>query len=98
MATLNEYRSKFRLLGKQEVIAEWRELFESINGNAFFFKVVARRISKNVLGKPIQTNAVLFGEWLCPAADYSLDTPFTKLATNQGGKTSTTTGLYFEQC
>ena len=36
MATLNEYRSKFRLLSKQEVIAERRELFETINGNAFF--------------------------------------------------------------
>ena len=70
----------------------------------FIFKVVARRISKNVLGKThwgqgnIQTNAVLFGEWLCPAADYSLDTPFTKLATNQGGKTRAATGLYFEEC
>lgn len=36
MATLNEYRSKFRLLSEQEVIAERRELFETINGNAFF--------------------------------------------------------------
>ena len=33
MATLNEYRSKFHLLSKQEVIAERRE---TINGNAFF--------------------------------------------------------------
>ena len=36
MATLNEYRSKFRLLSKQEVIAERREPFETMNGNAFF--------------------------------------------------------------
>ena len=36
MATLDEYRSKFRLPSKQEVIAEQRELYESINGNAFF--------------------------------------------------------------
>ena len=36
MATLNEYRSKFRLLSKQEVIAERRELLETINCNAFF--------------------------------------------------------------
>ena len=36
MATLNEYRSKFGLLRKQEVIAERRELFEDIDGNAFF--------------------------------------------------------------
>ena len=36
MATLNEYRNKCRLLTKQKVIAERMELFESINGNAFF--------------------------------------------------------------
>ena len=36
MATLNEYRSKFPLLSKQEVIAERRELLETINCNAFF--------------------------------------------------------------
>ena len=36
MATLNEYCNKFRLLTKQDVIAQRRELFESINGNAFF--------------------------------------------------------------
>ena len=35
MATLNEYRNKFRLLTKQQVIAERMELFESINVNAF---------------------------------------------------------------
>ena len=52
MATLNEYRNKFRLLSKQEVIAERRELFESINGNAFFpFKVMVIRIPKDVLGE-----------------------------------------------
>ena len=36
MATMNEYRNKLCLLSKQEVIAEHRELFASINGNAFF--------------------------------------------------------------
>ena len=36
MATLNKYRNTFRLLTKQKVIAERMELFESINGNAFF--------------------------------------------------------------
>ena len=52
MASLNEYRSKFHLLSKQEVIAERRELFETINGNAFFpFKVVATRIPEDVLGQ-----------------------------------------------
>ena len=30
------YRSKFRLLSKQEATAERRELFESFNGNEFF--------------------------------------------------------------
>ena len=52
MATLNEYRSKFRLLSKQEVIAERRDLFQTINGNVFFpFKVVATRIPEDVLGQ-----------------------------------------------
>ena len=36
MATLEAYRSKFRLLSKQEIIAERRELFQIINGDAFF--------------------------------------------------------------
>ena len=36
MATLNEYRSTFRLLSKHEVITERRKLFEPINGDAFF--------------------------------------------------------------
>lgn len=36
MATLNEYRSKLRLLSKQEVISERRELFKIINGDAFY--------------------------------------------------------------
>ena len=36
MATLEAYRSKFRLLTKQEIIAERRELFQIINGDAFF--------------------------------------------------------------
>ena len=50
MAALNEYRNKFRLLTKQKVIAERMELFESINGNAFFpFKVMTTRIPKDVL-------------------------------------------------
>ena len=42
MATLNEYRSKFRLLSKQEVIAEHRELFETIidcKTVGFFLKI-----------------------------------------------------------
>ena len=89
MATLNEYRSKFRLLSKQEVIAKRRELFESINGNAFFpLKSWPEEYQRMFWAKPIgdketfKLNAVLFGEWLCPAADYSLDTPFTKLTTN----------------
>ena len=35
IATLNVYRSKFCLLSKQKVIAQQKELFESINGKAF---------------------------------------------------------------
>jgi len=36
MATLEAYRNKFRLLSKQEMIAERRKLFQIINGDAFF--------------------------------------------------------------
>ena len=90
MATLNEYRSKFRCLSKQEVIAERRELFETINGNVFF-----PRIPEDVLGQTyrrqgdVQTYDVLLGEWLCSAADNTLDNPFPELAANKGRKACT---------
>ena len=45
-----------------------------------------RRLGETHWRQRYKTNAVLFGEWLCPAADYSLDNPFLKLATNQSRK------------
>ena len=54
MATLNEYRSKIRLLNKQEVIAERRVLFETINANAFFpLKSWSQEYQRMFWAKPI---------------------------------------------
>ena len=69
----------------------------------FFFFVMAARILEDVQGethwrqKDLKANAFLFGEWLYPAADYSLDNPFTKLATNQSRKESAAIGFHLEQ-
>ena len=78
MATLEAYRSKFRLLSKQEIIAERRELFQKTD----------RRQGN------IQTYDVLFGEWLCTAPDIAMDNSLPKLATNEGRKTGATIGFY----
>ena len=54
MATLNEYRSKFRLLSKHEVITERRKLFETINGDAFFpLKAWPKEYQRIFWAKPI---------------------------------------------
>ena len=54
MATLNEYRNKFRLLTKQKVIAECMELFESINADAFFpLKLWPQEYQRMFWAKPI---------------------------------------------
>ena len=54
MATLNEYRSKFRLLSKHEVITERKKLFETINGDAFFpLKAWPKEYQRLFWAKPI---------------------------------------------
>jgi len=36
MATFNLYKEKYRYLSRSEVVEERREIFHSINGDAFF--------------------------------------------------------------
>ena len=66
MATLNEYCRKFRLLSKHEVMTEGRNLFETINGDAFFtLKAWPQEYQRIFLAKPIGDKdtfkLVLFG-------------------------------------
>ena len=54
MATLNDYRNKFRLLSKQEVIMERRQLLKTINGDAFFpLKAWPQEYQRIFWAKPI---------------------------------------------
>ena len=86
MSWVNEYRETIRYLSEAEVIAERRELFGIINGDAFFpLSSWPRDLRLAFWKKPIgnretfKTYAVLLGQWLLPALDMQMDPPFSNV-------------------
>ena len=97
MATLDAYCSKFRLLSKQEIIAQRRELFQSINGDAFFpLKWWPQEYQSMFWAKPIGDKETFKLMMFClgNTAGNGMDNPLPKLATNQGREKGTSIGFH----